>query len=79
MLLQIPDPKVWILTVFLNENGRLKTFGYLKVEFTLPNQMFFRYLQLCHALHGQFDGNYPLLPSLDILTVLKGDEPRKLI
>lgn len=83
-LLQIPDPKVWIikgifklLRVF--QHGRLKPFEHMKVEFTHPNHMLFRYLQLRHTLHAQFDGNFPLLPSLDILAVLKGDVPCKLI
>lgn len=58
-LTSIPDYSLWIAigVLYLSQavaNGTVKSFQTLKDNFVLPNHMFFRYLQLRHALNTQF-------------------------
>lgn len=59
--------------------GAVKTFQALKEEFDLPNHMFFRYLQVRHALQSQFSASIPILESGTLVDVILGEDPKKLI
>lgn len=55
----IPDPIIWarygIMTLEdIVSQGQLITFDAIKWDRGLPNQMFFRYIQLRHAFRSQF-------------------------
>ncbi|OCT80028.1 hypothetical protein XELAEV_18026845mg [Xenopus laevis] len=58
-LLTIPEPVIWAQfnVKYVNEiyvDNAFLTFDQLKDKFNLPNRMFFRFLQLRHALTQQF-------------------------
>lgn len=83
-LLSIPDPAAWIrhgilyIHQIMTTTG-LKTFQALKDEFSLPNCLFFRYLQRRHAIQTQFTGSNPSLAVPFIVDTVTGTEPAKLI
>uniref|UniRef100_A0A803J6W9 Reverse transcriptase zinc-binding domain-containing protein n=1 Tax=Xenopus tropicalis TaxID=8364 RepID=A0A803J6W9_XENTR len=57
----IPDPQLWasFQVKYIQDivkEGKLLDFQTLKNNFNLPNRMLFRYLQLRHAVHSQFQG-----------------------
>lgn len=57
--MSVPDPVIWarfgITTLkHIFKDGSLLSFDHLKQDFDLPNNMFFRYLQLRHAVRAQF-------------------------
>lgn len=52
-LSMVPDPALWALYGIMYLSGP-KTFQALKEEFSLPNHLLFRYLQLRHAVQAQF-------------------------
>lgn len=83
-LLHLPDRDLWITSgvVYLADmysGDILKSFQQLKDDFGLANSMHFQYLQLRHALQTQFRESPPNLEQLDILDVITGSEPQKLI
>lgn len=51
-----------------------KTFQTLKEEFSIPNHLLFRYLQLRHAVRMQFTLDIP-----PVLNIILGADPTKLI
>lgn len=58
-LCSIPDPSMWArfgITKIQHvmPEGSLLPYNTLKALFHLPSRMFFRYLQLRHAIHSQF-------------------------
>lgn len=83
-LLQIPDPGIWesggILYIHhLFSHGILKQFDVLCTEFTLPNYMFFRFFQIRHAMQSQFPQAPPQPAFNNLVAVVKGTDPQKLI
>lgn len=80
----IQDSGIWssrgIIYLFhITNNGKLKTFETLKCEFALPNQMFFRYIQLRHAFHAQYPADDLTLKDNPLMAAIKFPDPKKLI
>lgn len=80
----VSDYKLWIArgVIFLSQvivNGTITSFQALKDGFDLPNHMFFRYLQLRHALNSQFRDSVPSLDSLYLVDPVMGQDPKKRI
>lgn len=82
--INIPDLELWesrgiYYIHHLLFNGTLKTYDTLKEEFSLPNFMFFRYLQVRHATQTQFlqVGAPPALHP--VMAIVKSTDPRGLI
>lgn len=63
----------------ITQNGELKTFDRLKSEFTIPNQMFFRYLQIRHTFRTQFPAGNPSLDNNPLMEVIKSTDTKKRI
>lgn len=79
----IPDPVIWarygIVTLGdIVSQGQLITFDDLKSRKDLPNQMFFRFLQLRHAFRSQFPNPITLWMS-DLEAELRAPEGTKLL
>lgn len=82
-LLHLPDEDLWttrgILYLHqLTTNGTLKSFNMLKEEFTLPNYMMFRFLQVKHAVQTQFPISPPQPTPNVIMAIVKNTDPKKL-
>lgn len=80
----VPDPNIWAKhrIIYLHQvmtNERPKSFQTLKEEYSIPQHMVFIYLQLCHALRAQFRDNATTLEHPQVLDVIMGPEPQKLI
>lgn len=60
-------------------NGTFKTFEALKMEFQIPNQMFYCYLQIRHAIQTQFSGGLPQPTPNPIIAIVKDTDSKKLI
>lgn len=80
----LSDSIVWATYGIINihqvlSDARLKQFQVLKEEYTLPNQMAFKYLQLRHALKTQIPNMEVVSDSPPVLDVILGEEPSKLI
>ena len=65
----VPDPQLWArynITTLRDvmPEGRLLSFGVLKTKFGLPPWMFFRFLQLRHAIRAQFPDPITVEPHL---------------
>lgn len=63
-LTSVPDHGFWVArgVIYLSQvvaHGIVKSFQTLKDSFALPNHMFFRYLQLRHALNTQLGNPVP--------------------
>lgn len=76
--------KLWVAqgVIFLSQvlaNSSIKTFQALKDSYNVPNHMFFRYLQLHHALHSQFRDSIPSLELVYLVDVVTGQDPKKRI
>lgn len=54
-------------------------FSELQAEFTFPNTMLFRSIQLWHALRAQFPDATPSYTRLPLTELLLGTDPAKLI
>lgn len=83
-LSHIPNSEFWSIRGihYLNHlisDGELKSFNNLQEEFALPNNMFFRYLQIRHALSAQFPETTPQSIPNSIIAVVKSTDPQKLI
>lgn len=66
------------LSQVLTETGP-KNFQSLKEEFSLPNSLLFRYLQLRHAVRKQFLSTAITLDTPSVLNIIFGAESTKLI
>lgn len=80
----IPDCDMWgsrgiFYLSHIVSDGTLKSFDRLKSEFALPNQMYFRYLQLHHAYRAQFPANSTPLANNSLFEAIKCLDPEKLI
>lgn len=60
-------------------DARPKSFQSLKDEYSIPQHMMFKYLQLRHALRSQFRDNASTLDHPQVLDMIMGPEPQKLI
>lgn len=83
-LATIPDHDLWVTkgVIYLSQvvaNGSVKAFQTLKDNFALSNHMFFRYLQLQHALNTQLGGPIPALEIPLLVDIVLGEDPKKQI
>lgn len=79
----IPDSTVWAShgIIYLHQvvsNARLKPFHTFKEEYTLPNSLTFKYLQLRHAIRTQLPSLEVVADSPPVLSVIMGEDPTKL-
>lgn len=83
-LKNVPDPAIWAKygIIFLHQvmtDARPKSFQSLKEEYSVPHHMLFRYLQLRHALCSQLRNNTSTIAHPQVLDIIMGSEPQKLI
>ena len=69
---------IYYLHHLLSE-GNLKSYQTLKEEFTLHDNMRFRFFQIRHAIQTQFSRTYPQPTPHPIVAIVKGKDPNKLI
>lgn len=80
----LPDSGLWssrgiFYLSHITLHGKLKTYENLKLEFSLPDHMYFRYLQLRHAFRAQFPLDDPSIANNPLMEAVKYPDPKKLI
>lgn len=83
-LKNLPDPHIWARygIIYLHQvltDTRLKTFQSLKDEYSIPHHLLFKYLQLRHALRFQLRNVANAITHPQVLEIIMGPEPQKLI